>query len=293
MKSIIKTLAEKKILVSDGAWGTFLQKEGLVPGDCPELWCLEHREKVLAIARSYVDAGSDIILTNSFGGTSFKLEHYGLADKVAELNEAAAAISREAAGDEVIVAGSMGPTGKMLLMGDVSPEELYDAFKEQALALERGGADACCIETFAAIDEAELAIKAVRENTGLEVICTFTFEKTVQGDYRTMMGVSPTDSATACVNAGAHIVGSNCGNGMEQMSAIVKEIVSAVPETPVLIHANAGMPVMVDGVDTFPESPEEMARNVIPVIEAGARIVGGCCGTTPAHIRAIKEAVEK
>ena len=292
MKSIIKSLLAGKILVSDGAWGTFLQKEGLQPGECPELWCIEHREKVLNIARSYVEAGSDIILSNSFGGTSFKLEHYGLTARVAELNESAAAISREAAGDDVIVAGSIGPTGKLLLMGDVTEEELYDAFKEQAIALERGGADACCIETFAAIDEAELAIKAARENTKLEVICTFTFEKTVQGEYRTMMGVSPAQSSEACVKAGAHIVGTNCGNGMAQMGSIVKEIIDTVPGVPVVVHANAGMPVNVDGVDTFPETPEEMAQNVMGVLEAGVKIVGGCCGTTPAHIRAMKESVK-
>ncbi len=291
MKSIIKSLSLGNILVSDGAWGTFLQKEGLVPGECPELWCIEHREKVFNIAQSYVDAGSDIILTNSFGGTSFKLEHYGLTDRVTELNEAAAAISREAAGDDVIVAGSMGPTGKLLLMGDVTEEELYDAFKEQAIALERGGADAVCIETFAAIDEAELAIKAARENTELEVICTFTFEKTVQGEYRTMMGVSPTQSAEVCVAAGVHIVGTNCGNGMVQMGAIVKEIIAAVPGVPVVVHANAGMPVNVNGVDTFPETPEEMAENVQAVLDAGVKIVGGCCGTTPAHIMAMKKIV--
>lgn len=291
MKSIIKSLAAGKVLVSDGAWGTFLQKEGLQPGECPELWCIEHREKVFNIAKSYVDAGSDIILTNSFGGTSFKLEHYGLIERVAELNEAAAAISRDAAGDDVIVAGSIGPTGKLLLMGDVTEEELYDSFKEQAIALERGGADACCIETFAAIDEAELAIKAVRENTQLEVICTFTFEKTVQGDYRTMMGVSPAQSSEACVKAGAHIVGTNCGNGMAQVGAIVREIIETVPDVPVVVHANAGMPVNIDGADTFPETPEEMAKNIIGVLDAGVKIVGGCCGTTPAHIEAMKKIV--
>ncbi len=291
MKSILNRLKDGRTLVSDGAWGTFLQKQGLQPGECPELWCVEHREKVLAIAASYVEAGSDIILTNSFGCTSFKLEHFGLADRAAELNEAAASISREAAGDDVMVAGSIGPTGKLLLMGDVTAEELYDAFKVQALGLERGGADACCIETFAAIDEAELAIKAVRENTALEAICTFTFERTVNDDYRTMMGTAPGEAAQACAAAGAHVVGTNCGNGMERMVDIVKAIRETDATTPILVHGNAGMPVNIDGVDTFPESPEDMAANVLKVVAAGANIVGGCCGTTPDHIRAIKAAV--
>jgi 5-methyltetrahydrofolate--homocysteine methyltransferase len=293
MKPIIQRLKERKPLVSDGAWGTLLQKAGLQPGECPELWCIEHRDVVLSIAKSYIDAGSDLIKTNSFGCTSFKLEHFGLADRVAELNEAAAAISREACGDDHNVIASVGPTGKMLLMGDVSESQLYDAFSEQLVALEKGGADACCIETFAAIDEATLAVKAAKENTSLEIICTFTFEKTLQGGFRTMMGVSPEDMAEALLQSGADIIGSNCGNGMNQMVDIVKAIRAAAPTAPIAIHGNAGLPVLVDGKDTFPESPDETARQAIGVVAAGADIVGGCCGTTPEHIRAMFTALQQ
>ncbi len=293
MKRIAEKVREGRTLVSDGAWGTFLQKNGLRPGDCPELWNVEHRDAVLDIARAYVEAGSDMIETNSFGGSRLKLEYYGLADRTAELNEAAAAISRAAAGDARHVLASIGPTGKMLLMGDVTEEQLYEAFKEQALALERGGADACCIETFADLDEARLAIRAAKENTKLEVACTFTFEKTRQGEYRTMMGVSPTAMAETLIAAGADIIGANCGNGMERMAAIAGELRQAAPETPILVHANAGMPVNVDGVDTFPEDPATMARLAVHVVKAGANIVGGCCGATPAHIRAIRSAAQQ
>lgn len=289
---ISEAVADGRTLVSDGAWGTFLQEKGLKPGECPELWCVERPDDVREIARSYFDAGADMVQTNSFGGSSFKLKHYGLADRAAEINEAAARISREAAGPERWVIGSVGPSGMILMMEDCTPEELYAAFREQAMALEKGGADAICIETLTDLEEAEQAITAAKENTSCEVICTYTFEKTVQGDYKTMMGVSPTQAAEAALGAGADIVGTNCGNGMERMVDIVREIRRAAPAAPILLHANAGLPRNVDGKDVFPETPRDMARWVGPVVEAGANIVGGCCGTTPAHIAALKAALK-
>lgn len=285
--------AKNRLLVSDGAWGTFLQKKGLKPGECPERWCLDRPDDVFDIARSYIEAGADMIETNSFGGTRFKLDHFGLGGRVGEINEAAAAISRRAAGSDRHVIASIGPTGKILITDDeVTEDDLLRAFREQALGLARGGADAVCIETMSALDEAVQAIRAVKENTSLEIICTFTFEKTLDGRYKSMMGVTPVDAARAALDAGAHIIGANCGNGLERMVDIVKEMKTVSGSAPILVHANAGLPRVEKGQTVFPDSPDDMARLVEAVSRAGASIIGGCCGTSPDHIRAMKKAVE-
>lgn len=287
--TLLDLISQGKTLVSDGAWGTFLQVKGLQAGECPELWNIDHPEAVLDIARGYIDAGADTIETNSFGGNRFKLEGFGLENRVSEINRKAAEISRQAAGNEKYVLGSIGPTGKMLIMGDVTEEELYEAFKEQAVALYEGGADALVIETMTALDEASIAVRAARENTPCEVICTMTFDYLVTGEYRTMMGVSPAEMVVGLKTAGAHIVGANCSNGIEGMIKITEEIRSADKDIPVLIHANAGLPVLEGSCTVFPESPEMMAAFAPRLAKAGANIIGGCCGTTPAHIHKLVE----
>jgi 5-methyltetrahydrofolate--homocysteine methyltransferase len=291
MQRIKEKVKLGRVLVSDGAWGTFLQQKGLAPGECPEKWNIDHYDEVFEVAKSYIDAGSDMIETNSFGGSRLKLAQHGLEDRVVEINKIAAEISRSAAGREKHVLGSIGPTGKIIMMGDVTPEELYEVFKEQSMALEEGGADSIVVETMSDIEEARQAVIAARENTGCEVICTMTFERTVSGEYRSMMGISPSDMTEQIIDAGAEIIGANCGNGIEGMIHIVREIRKTNSEIPVLIHANAGLPIYKDGKTVFPETPEQMAGFVKELIDAGANIIGGCCGTTPAHIKKIVEVV--
>jgi len=291
MKSIVEAVRKDGLLISDGAWGTMLMAAGLKTGDCSEIWNIERPEVLRDIGRQYIEAGAQLITTNSFQGSRFTLEQHGCQDRVRELNRAAAALSREAAGSSHFVVGSMGPTGKFLLTGEVSEQELYDAFAEQAAALAEGGADACCIETMSAADEAAIAVRAAKENTPLEVICTFTFQRQAEGAYFTMMGVTPAQAAMAVVEAGADFIGSNCSQGPAQMVEIVREMHAAAPALPIVVHPNAGLPVASDDGEIYLETPESMAAHVPAFVAAGARILGGCCGTTPAHIRAIAAAV--
>jgi len=293
MKGLMERLADGEILISDGAMGTFLQAKGLKPGECPEAWCVSHPDAVKSIAEAYIAAGSDIVETDSFGGTCYKLKEFGLADKVAEFNRAAAKLAKKAMGDKGFVAASIGPTGQIVEDegGNVTEQDLYNAFKDQVIALAEGGADAFCIETMSSVSEAVQAIKAAKENSDLPIICTFTFEPGARG-FRSMMGVDPTRAAEEAVAAGADIIGANCGNGIANMIEITKQMRAAAPSTPILIHANAGMPVFEGGVTLFKETPEDMAGRVKELVDAGANIIGGCCGTTPAHIAAMAAAAK-
>jgi 5-methyltetrahydrofolate--homocysteine methyltransferase len=288
VKNLLKRVKAGEILISDGAMGTFLHAKGLQGGECPESWCVSHPKEVQEIAQAYVDAGSDIVETNSFGATSFKLKSYGLVDQVHDINCAAAKLAKQAMGSKGYVAASVGPTGHIVIEegGDTTAEALYEAFKAQVIALAEGGADAICVETMSSVVEAEQAIKATKENTNLPVICTFAFEPGIKG-FRTMMGVKPERAAKAAAAAGADIVGANCGMGISNMIEITRQMRAAVPDVPILIHANAGPPVMENGKTVFKESPELMASFVAELVQAGANIIGGCCGTTPAHITAV------
>lgn len=292
MKTLLERLSQGDLLISDGALGTLLHAKGLAAYECPESWCVSHPEVVQGIAEAYIEVGADMVGTNSFGGSPFKLRAYGFAERCGEFNMAAAVLAKRAITGKGYVAASVGPTGHILEEegGDVTAAQLYAAFTEQAVALAAGGADAICVETMASIREAAQAIRAAKENTRLPVICTFTFNLGAKG-FRTMMGLQPDRAALAALDAGADIVGANCGNGIANMIEITAQMRAAAPRAPILVHANAGTPVVEDGKTVFKETPEYMASRVAELIQAGAAVIGGCCGTTPAHIRAMAAAV--
>ncbi len=292
MKPILERLAAGEILLCDGAMGTFLQAKGLKPGECPEQWCLTHPAAVKAIHQSYREAGSDIVECNSFGGTRYKLAHYGLGDKAKEINRAAAALAREVAGDRQYVLGSAGPTGAFMEpLGDETEDAFFEAFRDQMVGLESGGADMVVVETMTGVEEACVAVRAARAHTKLVVAASFTFDPQPNGGYATMMGVTPERAALESLAAGAHLVGANCGTGPDHLIQVIARMKAAAPQALIIAMPNAGMPVLEGGQTVFKETPEQMAAKAPLLVQAGANIVGGCCGTGPDHIRAMKRAI--
>ena len=285
-------LEKKKILLADGAWGTEFAKKGLTAGgDCPELFNVEHPDIVHEIAALYIDAGSDIILTNTFGGSPYKLAKYGLDKRLEDLNEAGVRISKEAAGDRALVLGSIGPTGEFLApLGLITEEDMTTGFARQVRAFVAGGADGVLIETMTDLGEMKCALRAAQENSDLPVICSMTFDKGIKG-YATMMGVKPGEAVRALEEAGADIVGSNCGWGIEIIIEVAHIMRAATP-LPLWFKPNAGIPELVDGTTVYSDTPEKMASLLPALIKAGATIVGGCCGTTPEHIRKMREIID-
>jgi 5-methyltetrahydrofolate--homocysteine methyltransferase len=288
MESLIDRIKRGEILVADGAMGTMLFESGLNPGDCPEKLNIEKPELLEGIARKYLDAGADILQTNTFGGSPLKLEQYGLADKTEEINVASVEAVRSVVGDRAYVSASCGPSGMILKpYGDCEPDELTESFERQIAALVSAGIDMLCIETMTDLNEAVIAVRAARSvDSELTVAATMTFDSTPRGFY-TIMGVSIAAAAAGLAEAGADIVGSNCGNGVRNMVEIAKEF-RKVTQIPLLIQSNAGLPEMIDGKLTYKETPDFMAEAALELFRLGVSIVGGCCGTTPEHIAAIR-----
>ena len=271
------------VFISDGAWGTELQARGLPPGTIPDTWNLTHPEQVEAVARAYVEAGSQVILTNSFRANAIAMHANSAAD-LDEINRAAVEISKKAAGTRALVFASIGPAGKMLLSGEVSGEELTAAFSAQARSLVTAGADALLIETMSDPEEARLAVRAAK-TTGLPVIASFAFDSGKNKD-RTMMGATPEVVAAAMADAGADGVGANCGVGVEFAAPICQRLRAAC-DLPIWIKPNAGLPVMVGAAIHYATTAEYFASHFATLRDAGASFVGGCCGSTPEFIRAL------
>jgi len=288
MPKLLQELRAGRVLLCDGAMGTQLHRRGLHLKECPESWNLSRPDDVRAIMAEYIAAGSDIVETNTLGGTRPRLAHFGLADQVVEINRESAMLARSVAGKNHYVFASVGPTGELMKpLGARSEPEIIALFSEQMKALAEGGVDAFCIETQIALDEAVAAVKAAKENTGLPVIVTLSFSTTKTGQFRTVMGVSPERMVEKLAASGADVLGSNCGQGPERMLELCRHL-RWLTDLPLMIQPNAGLPVFENGTTVFKATPQEMAEGAVQLRAAGANIIGGCCGTTPEHIEAMR-----
>jgi 5-methyltetrahydrofolate--homocysteine methyltransferase len=291
MIGLLDRLKQNSVLVADGAMGTMLIQKGLKPGDCPERINIEKPELLVEIAREYFDAGAEIIQSNTFGASPLKLALYNLDDKTEQININAVRAVRKAVNGQAYIAASCGPCGRLLQpYGDISPEVVLGQFERQSRALVSEGIDLLCIETMTDINEATIAISAAKSVTPLlPIAAMMTFDPTPRGFF-TIMGVSIKQAVTDLAKAGADIIGSNCGNGIEKIIEIAKEFKSYT-SLPIIVRPNAGLPVLNGEIPVYPDSPEFMAAKCDDLLALGVNIIGGCCGTTPEHIAEIKKRV--
>lgn len=284
MPSFAERLESRSVLLADGATGTNYQDMAIGPGVAPEEWVFDAPERVGSLHRRFAEAGCDLVLTCTFGGSSVRLQDGPLAGRVRELNVRAVEIARGAVGEQVLVAGSMGPTGQLIEpLGPLTRDVCLGAFSEQARALVEGGVDLLVLETFFALDEALWAAEAIRAVTDLPLVMSFSFD---QGT-RTMMGLSPADVTTAADSVGVAALGANCGRSLADTAQLISEFLEAGLSSPLWVKPNAGVPKVVAGTVVYPEDPDSFAVQVGEFVARGARIVGGCCGSTPAHLAAL------
>ncbi len=291
MNKFVERLNSGEILVTDGATGTNLQSAGLSAGTHTEDWVFDHPEKILDLEKAFVAAGSDIILTCTFGGTRLRMKDAKHGKEIVELNKRAAEMARRAASSRqgVIVGGSMGPLGQLLKpYGPITYEEARDAFAEQAGALADGGVELLVIETHFALEEADAAFEGARSTTDLPIVVSFSYDR----GTRTMMGIKPADVIKKFKTKGAVVVGANCGTTLENMESIIKEYAVAENDIPLWAKPNAGIPRLVGSQTTYDITPKTMAEFAKKYIELGVQVVGGCCGSTPEHVAAIVKAVK-
>jgi methionine synthase I (cobalamin-dependent) len=284
MHPLIESLIKTGPVVTDGSWGTQMQQRGLKRGECPDSWNLTHPEHVRAVAQQYVDAGSRIILTNTFGGSRLALEKYKLGDKVGDINAAGVQISKQAAGRHAYVFASVGPSGKMLVTRETSEDELQKAFEEQTQAQARAGADGIVVETMIDLSEARIAALASKQ-TGLPIIVSMVFDSGEAKDH-TMMGNTPEEFLEEMTKIGVDGIGANCGQGIQTFLPICKRMRQAT-DLPIWMKPNAGLPELVDDTTVFRTTAQEFARYIPDLIRAGANFIGGCCGTDQSFVRAI------
>jgi len=279
-------------LCTDGAWGTELAKLGAEPGQMCDPWNIDEPEKVFAVAKGYVDAGAQVILTNTFNSNRTTLEKLGMADRAAEFCEAGAAISKRAASGRAYVFASIGPCGKMVMMGEIDPGEVEDSAAEQAAALAAGGADAIVVETQTDLVEAEASLKGALRGCDLPVGVSFTFDSGANNDM-TMMGVSIPQAYELAKANGASFVGANCGAGIETFVNIAQQYIACGTELPIWVKGNAGLPEVDDDGNTVFRAKPQVYRETAPLLlEVGAKFIGGCCGSAPEHIRAVRESMD-
>lgn len=297
MKKLLLEAIRERRLVCDGAMGTQLMLAGLESGNCGELWNLIHPERVLAIQRRYVEAGADCLITNTFGGSPLMLKRHGADQDLRAINQAGARIAKEAFGDRVgYVLGDIGPLGAILEpYGDLSEADARAALDQQASALVDAGVDAIIIETQTSLEELGVAIDAAKAAGAPCIIASLAYDLSADGTfYKTMMGISPEQAAEFVESRGAHIIALNCGTGMDMPGAAkVVRIYRESCKLPTMVQPNAGLPVLEKGKAVYKQPPEETARAVPDVLAAGANIVGSCCGSTPEHTRAIRQAVQQ
>ncbi len=289
MHPLIESLVKNGPVVTDGSWGTQMQKRGLKRGQSPDSWNLSHADQVRAVAEQYINAGSQIILTNTFGASRLSLANFRLGDQAIEINMAGVRISKEAAADRAYVFASIGPTGRMLITRETTEEELQNVFEEQANAQARAGADGIIIETMIDIDEARIAAMAAKQ-TGLPVIVSMVYDSGEDKD-RTMMGNSPEEVVAEISKIGVDGFGANCGQGIEAFLPICRRMRQAT-DLPIWIKPNAGLPEVVDDGVVFRTTPREFVQYVPDLIQAGANFIGGCCGTDQEFVKAIRQTVE-
>ena len=285
---LIEELLRRGPVVTDGAWGTQLQQRGLSSGDCPDAWNLSHASLVEEVPRAYVEAGSRIVLTNTFRANRLALASYGLAQSVGEINRKGVEISLRAAGQQALVFGSMGPSGKLLLSEEVTRDELQQAFEEQAAALAAAGAAGLVVETMSDLAEAKIALAAAK-STGLPVVACMVSDSGKDLD-RTLMGDSALRAASELTEAGADVIGANCGQGISSYINVCRQL-RAATALPLWIKANAGVPQLVDGQVVYRTTADEFAQFAPALVAAGAQFVGGCCGTNPDFISRLRAAI--